>query len=705
MSMASGSSAADRAYQLFKNLAFMTVIVTVFFGTVELVLTAAGVQPLIVTDDPLIGFAENVPQFVEASRADGTAIMRTAQNKRILFNYQEFPKLKGGNSYRIFCMGGSTTFGHPYFDEVSFCGWLRAYLKAADPARNWEVINAGGISYASYRVAKLMYELKDYQPDLFIVYSGQNEFLEQRSYERLMKLPAWVINLDATLSGTRTYTVMKKMIEPLLPVSISDAQQIYKMTGEVEEVLNHTIGPQSYHRDDALKDQILTHYRLNLARMVGIARSVDANIIFVQPAINLKDMSPFKSEHRARLAPEALKNWDALYQHGIVLDGEGNTDEALQTYRQALDIDDRYADLHYRIGQDLFTLTRYDEAQQAFQRAVEEDVVPLRILEPMQRSVEEVAAQEQVPLVDFPAILRKAYLGRYGHTVFGKEFFRDHVHTNIEGYRLLGLALFDELASEGVVKPQTSWNAARREAVEQSLMESLDPSLEGKAMLNLGKTFDWAGKFEEAYDAYQWSLAILGPSPMLYDALATCSFILKKYDDTLYYLDQTLTRYPEISGIHYRRAIALGMQGRTDEAIEECRRELAASPDNENVHYALANLYADKGEVAAAIGEFQATLRLKPADASARIRLAILLIGQERYDEALPHAQEVLRQDPREHHAHTALGLILKHQGKNREAIARFSEALRLEPGDEIARDNLAQLHADRRAADGDAAR
>ena len=83
-------------------------------------------------------------------------------------------------------MGGSTTYGRPYFDNVSFCGWLRAYLQAADPTRNWEVINAGGVSYASYRVAILMEELVEYDPDLFIVYSGHNEFLERRTYPQII---------------------------------------------------------------------------------------------------------------------------------------------------------------------------------------------------------------------------------------------------------------------------------------------------------------------------------------------------------------------------------------------------------------------------------------------------------------------------------------------------------------------------------------
>ena len=60
---------------------------------------------------------------------------------------------------------------------------------AADPSRRWEVINAGGISYASYREAKLVEEIARYQPDLVLVYSGHNEFLEERTYRKAAAIP------------------------------------------------------------------------------------------------------------------------------------------------------------------------------------------------------------------------------------------------------------------------------------------------------------------------------------------------------------------------------------------------------------------------------------------------------------------------------------------------------------------------------------
>jgi tetratricopeptide (TPR) repeat protein len=677
-----------------RNSLFTVIIVAAFFGAVELVLAMAGVRPLLLTEDPFVGFADTVPQFVPDTRPDGTTILRTANNRRGLFNYQEFPLEKADNSYRIFCMGGSTTYGRPYFDDVSFCGWLRAYLQAADPARNWEVINAGGVSYASYRVTRLMNELKQYRPDLFIVYSGQNEFLEQRSYGGLIDQPDWLLNLNANLSGTRVYTALAQLIEAVQPDSLQQAKARSQLSGEVDEILNHTIGPQSYQRDDTLKQHILTHYRLNLTRMVKIARSVDAGILFVQPAVNLKDMSPFKSTHREGLDEQTLQAWQTLYDHAGELAAADDAAGALALYREALALDDRYAELHYRTGQALFSLGRYAEAEQAFQRAVEEDIAPLRMLGAMQRSVAEVAAAEDVPLVDFPEILRAAYHRDYPHAVFGKEYFVDHVHTSMEGYRLLGLALFDELVDEGIAHPDDTWNAARREAVKEAVIASLDPRDAGGALLNLGKVLEWAGKFEEAYDSFKRSIEILGPSPMLYDRLASTSYTLKKYDETMHYLQESLKLAPNMPGVHAKIAAILKKQGKTAEAIEHAKVELGIEPDNLVVIVGLAKLYEKQGDDTTARQYYEKSLALDPDFEFGRVKLAYLLIRQEHYDEALTQCQEVLRINPQQYRAHTALGLIMKQQGNYPQAIQHFSEALRLEPGDSTAAENLQLLQA-----------
>ncbi|MEN8206405.1 MAG: tetratricopeptide repeat protein [Pseudomonadota bacterium] len=675
-----------------KNVLFTFIIVAGFFGASELILASIGVSPALLTEDPFVGFAENVPQFVEATGADGSVILKTANNKRGLFNYQEFPKEKNGNTYRIFCMGGSTTYGRPYGDKVSFCGWLREYLNAADATRNWDVINAGGISFASYRVARLMNELKHYQPDLFIVYSGQNEFLEERSYGMLARLPPWLINLNSTLSGTRIYTVMKDMIDAVQSASLKQAQARNRLDGEVNEILNHTIGPQSYHRDDDLKRQVTTHYRLNLIRMIKIARSAGAGMILVQPAVNLKDMSPFKSEHREDLGEQAQRDWDVFFQRATDQYEAGNFSEALNAYRQALEIDDRYADLHYRIGKSHFELQQYDKAEQSFRRAVEEDIAPLRILASMQQIVAEVAASENVPLIDFPDIIRKAYLTNHDHAIFGKEYFPDHVHTNMEGYRLLGLSLFDELVDRGVATHDDTWNVARIEAISKEVIARIDPQAEGHTMLNLGKVLDWAGKFDEAYDSFKRALDILGPNPVIYDRLARTSYVLGKYDEAAHCLNEILVLAPEFPGVHSRLALIYEKQGRTDDAIMQCRAELERDPDNYYVHGGLAKLLEKKGDNDAALQHYNNALQFKPDYQHAHIELAYLLVNLHRYDDALEHAEAALRINPQQHRAHNVLGLIKKNHGKPEQAIQHFIEALRLQPDYTIAKENLQQV-------------
>jgi tetratricopeptide (TPR) repeat protein len=299
-----------------------------------------------------------------------------------------------------------------------------------------------------------------------------------------------------------------------------------------------------------------------------------------------------------------------------------------------------------------------------------------------------------VPLIDFPGLLRDAYLTRYDHAIPGAEYFPDHVHTSIEGYRMLGLALFDQLVAQGVASPDASWNAARVEAVGQQLIAGLDPTYEGRALLTMGRVMDWAGKHDEAYQLFQRSLEILGPSPMLFDRLARSAFIRGDIEQSIHYLRETLRHYPGIPEVNGRLGILLEKQGDIDAAIEHCRTELQLNPTDHYTHAGLANLLEKQGDEAAALQHYTIALELKPDYEYVLVKLAYLLIGQDRYDEASIHAQEALRINPEQYRAHSALGLIMKDRGEPERAAEHFAQALRLEPSDEVARQNLQLLPA-----------
>ena len=202
-----------RRLTLKKKLAFASLATAGFFLLLEGLLQLCGVEPAYVRDDAYAGFVSHIPHFVSAKSDDGTELLAVAPSKSRVLNEITFAPKKPASTFRIVCLGGSTTYGRPFFDKTSFAGWLREFLPAADPAQNWEVINAGATSYASYRVAGVMQELAQYQPDLFIIYTGHNEFLERRTYEQLLKQSPWLRDALSLASHSRTMTAIRGTLE------------------------------------------------------------------------------------------------------------------------------------------------------------------------------------------------------------------------------------------------------------------------------------------------------------------------------------------------------------------------------------------------------------------------------------------------------------------------------------------------------------
>ncbi len=327
-------------------------VAAVFLGLLPFILAEAGLRLFGVgrpedSADALSGFNQRLPLFVRQG-----PVYRTVRAREPYFNPQEFAASKRPNGFRVFCFGGSTVFGRPYEGETSFCKWLELELSAADPARSYEVINCGGISYASYRLAPLVREvLQHYQPDLVILATGHNEFLEDRTYQAIKTRSALRAKLENAAFSIRLVNLGRQWLGKGKP----DHQ--VELSPEVQTKLDQASGYASYHRDDAWRRRVTAQFEESVRTMVSDCRAAGVPVILVKLGANLRDCPPFKSELRAGLSAGQELVWQEAFEAGAAA-ALTNAPAALEFYRKAEAIDAEYALLDYRIARTLDQLGR-----------------------------------------------------------------------------------------------------------------------------------------------------------------------------------------------------------------------------------------------------------------------------------------------------------------------------------------------------------
>lgn len=412
-------------------------------------------------DDPFVGFSDLQPLFVHDEQAQE---YRIAESRSRFFATDSFPVVKSPDTTRVFCLGGSTVQGRPFSKETSFTTWLRLALETAQPERNWEVINCGGISYASYRLVPILQECLQYSPDLFIICTGHNEFLEDRTYGDVRDVPSVISVPHRWLARTRSYHIYRNLL--LSDASAETARSTSLLKPEVDTFLDYHNGLKAFHRDEVWRDGVIRHFAFNLNRMLRIARDADVPTILMRPPSNLGDTAPFKSERRPSASAADNEQWEELV-HEARAKLSSHPHEALPLFEAALELHDEYAATHFWRGKLLESFGRYDEARAAFVRARDEDICPLRILSEMELAIDAAALHWSIPLLDAHELLER----QTRHGILDNSILVDHVHPTFEAHQRIGKALLQIMQELRLAEPQPNRDAQINAAFAEYLAE------------------------------------------------------------------------------------------------------------------------------------------------------------------------------------------------------------------------------------------
>jgi tetratricopeptide (TPR) repeat protein len=338
------------------------------------------------------------------------------------------PAEKPQKTYRIFVLGESAAMGDPD-PAYGFSRYLEVMLRERFPSTKFEVVNTGSVAINSHVLLPIARGLSNQRPDLFIIYSGNNEVVGPYGpgtalTSSAMSLP--VIRASIFARSTRLGQLLTKL----------GTQK--REWGGMEMFLDKQVPASS-----PLMPQTYANFESNLRDTIAVARGAGARVIVATVATNLKDCAPFASAHRDGLSPDALRSWNALVVQGTDFENSRSFPEALKAYLAAALIDDQYAELEFRIARSLWMLGDYDGARKHYIRARDLDTLRFRADSKVNDINRAAASSSGAELVDADTIFAK----ESPNGIIGSELVYEHVHLTPEGNYLLALAMFQQIAT------------------------------------------------------------------------------------------------------------------------------------------------------------------------------------------------------------------------------------------------------------------
>ena len=213
--------------------------------------------------------------------------------------------------------------------------------------------------------------------------------------------------------------------------------------------------------DDDRRFAITDNFRENLRAICDTVLSSNAKAIVSTVAVNLHDCPPLASLHREDLRPADRVRWESLYAAGIEAETARAYEPALASYVAAAQIDDHFAELHFRLARCQAAAGHGADAREHYAAACDWDALQFRTDRRLNAVVHEVAENHEAAglfLVDAAQALSECPLSE--HSTPGAPLFYEHVHLRFDGDYWIAKTLLPRvtlaLALPAPAKPEPS---------------------------------------------------------------------------------------------------------------------------------------------------------------------------------------------------------------------------------------------------------
>ena len=466
------------------------------------------------------------------------------------------------------------------------------------PERQVEVINAAMWGIDSQLVTQIAEDCARYQPDLFIVYMGNNDVVGAHGPGTFAgRHPAWEIWRQR---GKR------------LRVSQWLQQILVRQTQEQPQSM------ESFQRfqlawDDPQRDVVVERYRQRMLHICETAFAANSAVLLSTVASNLRDFPPLASKHKSTLTPLELQQWQGYVEQANRMVQQGDCLGASEVFAQATDLDDQFALLHYQWAQCLLALDELDAARDHFILARDRDALAFRADSRINDVVRDMHTQLQgrpIWMVDVAQDLDPNAIA--GHGVFS-----DHVHFTFRGdyavANLLMPAILEILREkndlvavdsiESLSQSQCAlrlgysrWDAFN---ASKSIMQMMSqPPFQGQWQhskdqqqrieeITLMEQDINKAYVDEVIDHYSQALELAPNDWHLHFHYANLLYTLRRYPVAYEHIQVVVEQFPHYSAFRVLYAYILAGMGNKHEAVQQIDTAKSLDPQSPAVHQAM----------------------------------------------------------------------------------------------------------------------
>ena len=324
------------------------------------------------------------------------------------------PKPPG--TVRIFLIGESAAKGYPQPRNLSMGAFLGEILSAADPRRKFEVIDLGTTAVASFPLVYMVRDALRFSPDLFIFYTGNNEFFGAYgtgSINAAGTLPPAALRVQRALRG-------------LALVQVLDAW-LYGRADTDRTLMEQMIGRTVIPAGSPLRDAAARNLRENLSTMLADVRRAGVPALVCTTAGNEAGLAPLGEDDTGAAGGSGSE------RHRELLAGAARAPAgdpaAVAALAEASSLAPRSARTAFLLGRALAAAGNPAAAREAFLRARDLDTMPWRPVSATEQAIRDAARAHDAPLCDIAEIFRDE--SPEGAT--GWALLDDHVHLSLAG--------------------------------------------------------------------------------------------------------------------------------------------------------------------------------------------------------------------------------------------------------------------------------